>query len=460
MTLSITISKVELMHRKMVSQARRHLPMFFSESQCYAGLNTEPDRLRSSANTSARWRPMRPKFLLLAFLILPSLAAHGQHHFRVLHAFGSGTDGAGVWDSVALDSHGNLYGTTSGGGEYGYGTVFELNPQSTGRWKESLLESFKVHDPRGAEPNGGLVLGHSGSLIGTTQTGGKYGFGTTFELTPQRGFRVIHNFGGQGDYACCPWGNLVVDAHGNLYGTSYAAFELSPGSKGWAETQLHLFTGDNGDGSGPQAGPIRDAGGNLYGTTLYGGGSKICSDGCGTVWELSPPTQGSGTQGWTEHILHSFGVGDELSFPGVGQLAMDSRGNLYGAVLGGKYRAGVIYKLSPAASSSAIGEGWQENVVYNFTGGDDGDFPEGVIIDSAGNLYGITGNGGKYGEGVVFKLSPQADGRWKYTLLHTFTGSDGAEPVANLTFGPDGKLYGATATGGKSGGGVVFQLTP
>src|SRR5208337_3815022 len=174
---------------------------------------------------------MRPKLLLLMLLMLPSLAAQAQHQFKVLHAFGAGHDGAGVWDSVAFDGHGNLYGTTSGGGAYGYGTVFELSPRADGRWKESLLESFKVHDPRGAEPNGGLVLDSTGTLYGTTQTGGKYGAGTTFELNPRRGgwaFRVIHHFGGPGDYACCPWGNLVTDSAGNLYGTSYAAFELSP----------------------------------------------------------------------------------------------------------------------------------------------------------------------------------------------------------------------------------------
>jgi uncharacterized repeat protein (TIGR03803 family) len=97
---------------------------------------------------------------------------------------------------------------------------------------------------------------------------------------------------------------------------------------------------------------------------------------------------------------------------------------------------------------------------YNFTGTSDGGLPEGVILDKAGNLYGITGVGGSYGEGVVYELSPQAGGSWKYTLLHTFNDYNGAEPVANLTLGPDGKLYGTTATGGANGGGVVFQLTP
>jgi uncharacterized repeat protein (TIGR03803 family) len=222
----------------------------------------------------------------------------------------------------------------------------------------------------------------------------------------------------------------------------------------------HEFRGKNGDGAGPQAGPIRDADGNLYGTTLYGGGSRVCADGCGTVWQLSPPALASGTGNWTEHILHRFGFSHNEAFPGVGQLALDPQGNLYGAVQGGKYRAGIIYRLSRVQGGSGMDEAWRETVLYNFTGGADGGFPEGVILDKAGNLYGICGVGGSYGYGTVFKLSPHPPSNWEYTLLHTFNGYDGAEPVANLTFGSNGKVYGTTATGGTYGGGVVFEITP
>jgi uncharacterized repeat protein (TIGR03803 family) len=409
---------------------------------------------------------MRVKSLLLFLLLLTWSTAHAQHHFKVLHAFGDGTDGAGVWDSVTLDLQGSIYGTTSGGGAYGYGSVFELSPESNGRWNESVLQSFKPLDPNGAEPNGGLVLNSVGNLYGTTQAGGKYGVGTTFRLSRSRrgwSFAVIHNFGGPGDPACCPWGNLIMDHGGNLYGTGYAAFALSPGPKGWTEAILHSFTGKRGDGAGPQAGPIRDAAGNLYGTTLYGGGSKVCADGCGTVWELKPPVSDDtpGVKAWTEHILHRFGFSDNDGvFPGVGQLAMDAAGNLYGTANGGKYRSGVVFKLSRVAVESTFDEVWHQTILYSFTGAGDGSFPEGVILGKTGNLYGIAGAGGGTGNGVVFKLMPQADGSWKYVLLHTFLGSDGAEPVANLTFGPDGKLYGTAPVGGPHGGGVVFQLTP
>jgi uncharacterized repeat protein (TIGR03803 family) len=230
---------------------------------------------------------MLRKFLPALILLFP-LASQGQYQFKVLHAFGSGSDGGGVWDSVAFDKQGNLYGTTSGGGDFGYGTVFELSPESNGQWTETVLQSFKQGDPNGAEPNGGLMLDAAGNLYGTTDTGGKYTLGTAFQLAPSETgwvYSVIHNFGGPGELSCCPWGNLIMDKHSNLYGTGGVAFELSRNSGGsWEEIMLHNFTGQNGDGYFPQAGPITDGAGNLYGTTRGGGGLGRCTFfGCGTV---------------------------------------------------------------------------------------------------------------------------------------------------------------------------------
>jgi uncharacterized repeat protein (TIGR03803 family) len=409
------------------------------------------------------WRLMRPKFLLFSILILPLLAAHAQHQFRVLHSFGAGNDGAGVWDSVTIDASGNVYGTTSGKGVYGGGTVFRLTLGSGGHWSETILHNFGWEND-GAGPLGGVILGISGRLYGTTQVGGAYSAGTVFELASgPHGWKetTLYSFGNN-DPACCPWGNLTLDPNGNLYGTGGSAFEVSPGSKKWVESILHSFTGKNGDGAAPFAGPIRDAAGDLYGTTRYGGGGPLCApDGCGIVWQLLPPAadESSGAKPWTEHILHRFGFSqNDGDTPALGQLAMDAAGNLYGAAGGGKYHAGVVFKLTRVTDTSQ--QTWRETILYSFTGGADGDSPGGgVILDSAGNLYGTTIAGGT-GNGVVFKLSPQADGSWKYTLLHTFVGTDGSQPDANLTLGPDGKLYGTTATGGAHGGGVVFQLTP
>jgi len=408
---------------------------------------------------------MRLHLLAVTLFCLLCSVAQGQYHFRVLHAFGSGTDGAGVWDSVTLDSTGNIYGTTSGGGLHKAGTVFRLALGTNGHWKETIVHTFPSSPEDGGGPFSGVLLGTNATLYGMTMSLGSHDRGVAFSLAPVKNHwqeKILHSFCSRSncDDGGAPSGNLTIDPTGNLYGTGYVAFGLMPHRGGWSDTTLHDFTGQEGDGSGPQAGPIRDGAGNLYGTTLGGGDTKDCSGGCGIVWELSPPAPDSGAKGWTEQILHTFGVGDKLAFPGVGQLAMDSQGNLYGAVQGGQYRAGVIYKLSPASDASEAEGLWGETILYNFTGGDDGDFPEGVILDTTGNLYGITGNGGAYGEGVVFKLSPQPDGKWKYTLLHAFRGSDGAEPVGNPTLSPDGKLYGTAATGGPYGGGVVFQLTP
>jgi uncharacterized repeat protein (TIGR03803 family) len=405
---------------------------------------------------------MRRKFLLFALPILLSFAAQAQHQFNVLHAFGAGQDGCGVWDSVTIDASANIYGTTSGCGVYGGGIVFRLTPGSRGQWAETILHNFGWQND-GAGPLGGVTLSPSGSLYGTTQVGGAYDAGTVFGLAlAPHGWKetTLYSFNHH-DLACCPWGNLILDPEGNLYGTGGSAFEVSPDTKGWTETILHDFTGNNGDGSAPYAGPIRDATGNLYGTAHYGGGGPICADGCGTVWELSPPTSDDASAGaaWKERILHRFGYSDDDGvWPSLGQLAMDSEGNLYGAAGGGKLPHGVVFKVARVTDGSNVK--WRETILYNFTGGADGDGPGGgVILDSAGNLYGTTIAGGN-GNGVVFELSPQADGSWTYTLLHTFIGSDGSQPDANLTLGPDGKLYGTAATGGANGGGVVFQITP
>jgi len=391
-----------------------------------------------------------------------------QPAYQVLHAFGSGNDGGGVWDRVAFDKQGNLYGTTSGGGDYGYGTVFELTPGSDGEWTETVLHSFPSSSDDGIFPNGGVTIDSSGNLYGATTEGGGglNKFGMVFELSPVLGGwseSVIHNFGNPGDPACCPWGNFILERGNTLYGAGGAAFELSPSPNGWNEAVLHTFLGLNGDGNVPQAAPIMDSAGNLYGTTFYGGGGG-CDAGCGTVYELQPTGVGIWAPhetAWRERILHSFGeaLGDG-AFPGVGQLAIDGRGNVYGtADTGGSGRGGIVFNLTRTGATS--GGVWVYAILHNFSQDENGYEPSGgVILDAAGNLYGTTINGGSplCGCGVVYKLAPQPDGTWQYTLLHTFIGSDGAEPDANLTIGPDGNLYGTTATGGSGGGGVVFQI--
>jgi uncharacterized repeat protein (TIGR03803 family) len=394
-------------------------------------------------------------------LLLTSAIAWAGPRYKVLHAFGSGSDGSGLWSSVVFGNNGELYGTTSGGGAHGYGTVFRLAPQSNGYWSESLLHSFPSFPDDGTAPFGGIMFDSaSGALYGTTQDGGgSYTYGTVFKLAPgPDGWKetVLHRFGVH-DRIAEPYAGVVRDPQGELYGTvprggptlGGAVFELTPGSGGWQETLLDTFSQKN-DGGGPFAGVILDAAGNLYGTTEGGGTYDV-----GTVYEVKHTSSG-----WKEQVLHSFdNNGKDGYTPGLGALIVDSSGALYGTTAGGGCSGcggGVVFKLTPQTDGR-----WEETILYDFKGGAMGfEAGAGVVMDKSGNLYGTTIAGGSgCGCGVVYKLAPRPKGKWKYTVLHTFSGNDGAQPDANLILDSKGNLYGTTATGG-AGGGVVFELTP
>ncbi len=396
--------------------------------------------------------------LAVAPTMLPS--AWAKPKYKVLHNFG-GEGGGGLWSSVTFDKQGNLYGATSGGGEYGYGTVFKLAPHSSGNWTETVLHSFKQGDPDGSLPNGGLVQGALGNWYGTTSGGGTYGGGVAFELTQHQSagweYTVLYRFGTQNDDGGDPTAGLVMDSAGNLYGTApyggaYSngtVFRLTPDSDGWDEGVLYAFGAHNGDGDAPFAGVALDGEGNLYGTTYSGGAHTY-----GTVYKVQ---YASG--GWQEQVLHNFpSFSKDGHTPGWGNLAMDGSGSLYGTTEGGGCCGGVVYKLTPSS-----GGHWKETILYEFQGGAGGfEAGAGVVMDKAGVLYGTTIAGGdpNCGCGVVYKLAPGKNGKWTYTVLHTFIGSDGAQPDANLILDDKGNLYGTTATGGLAGAGVVFELTP
>jgi uncharacterized repeat protein (TIGR03803 family) len=401
----------------------------------------------------ARSEKIRAASALIVFMATTAWAAP---QYRVLHAFGSGNDGAGLYGGVAFDRQGRLYGTTSGGGLYEYGTVWQLTPQADGTWSERILRSFHVNDPRGDEPQDGLLVDSLGNLYGTAIFGGAHAGGTVFKIEPSSASwteTVLYNFCSRS--GCkdggAPWAGVIMDSTGNLYGTAGVAFELSPGPNGWKERVLHTFCRSN-DGCGPIAGLVQDVSGNLYGTTEKGGSNR-CGGGCGTVFELSATAGGK----WKETILHRFQAYGDGSTPGTGALLLDSTGNVYGAIGGGRKRFGLVYRLSHRH------KGWKEMVLYNLPGGAGGDTPSsGVVMDKTGNLYGVTIAGGDRNCqcGVVYKLAPNANGKWIYTVLHRFTGFDGAQPDANLILDTNGNLYGTTLTGGSTGGGVVFEITP
>jgi uncharacterized repeat protein (TIGR03803 family) len=374
----------------------------------------------------------------LAVVCVPRAQAQTE---SVVYNFLGLSDGQYPVDSVALDSAGNVYGTTSSGGYspclgIGCGAAWELSP-SSGGWAFDSIHIF-VGGSDGAQPLAGFILDARGNLYGTTGEGGN-------------------------DTDCVPLGpgcGTVV--------------EFSHTPKGWIEKTLATLNGPN-TGWYPMANLTMDAAGNLYGTTEYGGSNDFCNGdagGCGIVFRLSPKTGG----GWTETVLHAFhsaprGSDGDLPFSGV---TLDAAGNLYGTTFNGGsstlcsgFGCGTVYKLSP----TTIGP-WKETILHTFVDGPDGAFPwGGVILDTKGNLYGTAYEGGDLsacegqGCGTVFELAPQTNGSWHFQVLHAFEGSDGRTPAAGLTFDSQGRLLGTTVLGGDltcnngNGCGTVFRLS-
>jgi uncharacterized repeat protein (TIGR03803 family) len=371
---------------------------------------------------------------------------------KVLYSFtATRGDGAEPYAGLLFDANGNLYGTTEYGGPYGDGIVFELSPQPSGEWSETVLHTFSWTD--GAHPEANLIFDSAGNLYGTTVFGGTYGKGTVFELSPTAGEwteTVLHDFSGSlGDEH--PHAPLIFDSSGNLYGTTAGrpgfgtVFELSPAIDGsWTETTLCDFSDQGGKENGwnPYGGLLFDAAGNLYGTTASGGGHHD-----GAVFELTPSQDGT----WTETLLaHCYFT--QCDDPNAG-LIFDSNGNLYGtAVAGGLHNDGTIFQLSPVA-----GGGWTPKNVYDFSGVN-GRYPfASLIIDAHGNLYSTTEAGGANNAGTVFELTQNSRGEWVEGYF-SFTGTPYGGSVGSLIFDADGNLYGTTPAGGTYGAGTVFEI--
>ncbi len=404
----------------------------------------------------------------LALAVFVTTTAASQE--KVLHSFGNGKDGTLPYAGLIFDANGNLYGTTEFGGIHGFGTAFELSPKGDGGWTETVLHSFG-NGTDGTYPLGGLIFDTAGNLYGTTYEGGIHDWGTVFELSPRQGGgwteTILHSFNDNGLDGAAPWASLIMDASGNLYGTTITGgihpcsgagcgtvFELSPREGGgWTEKLLHSF-GHGSDGIAPIGSLIMDASGNLYGTTGSGGIHPCSGNGCGTVFELSPENGG----GWSENVLHSFGNGLDGESPAAG-LIFDAVGNLYGTTgSGGIHGAGTVFEMSPAGDGA-----WTENVLHSFGRTGDGGTPlAGLSLDHAGNLYGTTAEGGIHGVGAVFELAPTEGGGWTETLLHSFNqdGSDGADPFSGLVLDAAGHLYGTTVCGGIHYYGTVFEIMP
>ena len=280
-------------------------------------------------------------------------------------------------------------------------------------------------------------------------------------------FTVLHTFTG-GQDGKNPDAGLTLDQAENLYGTAIfggykeghcdpvgcgTVFKLTRKNSQWVFAPLYSFQGGD-DGTSPEATVTVGPDGTLFGTTTYGGSTNG-----GTVYDLrpSPKICTHALCPWAETVLYAFKddccSGDGI-FPAAG-VVLDGAGNLYGTTsLGGsRGGAGTVYELAPS------GLGWTETILHGF-GLPDGITPNaGVIFDKAGNLYGTTEQGGEYGEGTVYELTPSGD-EWTETILHSFNGSDGDAIYAGLIFDQLGNLYGAAYSGGTDGAGTVFELTP
>jgi uncharacterized repeat protein (TIGR03803 family) len=398
--------------------------------------------------------------LVLGVNATPSAQAQAYKE-SILYTFTDTTDGASPCAGLIRDRAGNLYGSTHDGGAYGQGTVFKVDASGKG----TVLYSFTGY-PDGAHPQAVLFRGRAGNLYGTTTYYGGAGlWGSVFELDTTGEETVLYSFNGgiDGGY---PDGGLVRDQAGNLYGTTVdggegsgcyyggcgTVFKVDPSGK---ETVLYSFTAGT-EGEYPVEGLVRDAVGNLYGIT-YQGGNSTCNNGgigsgCGTVFELDKTGKLT--------VLHNFTGGIDGAYPSA-RLIRDARGNLYGTTIeGGRgckpYGCGTVFQVDPSG---------KETVLYAFTSGmDGGGGVSSLVRDAKGNLYGTSGAGGAYGQGMVFKL----DTTGKKTVLYRFTGrTDGGSPVGPLVRDKAGNLYGATTYGGAYGCGVysagcgtVFKLVP
>jgi uncharacterized repeat protein (TIGR03803 family) len=345
------------------------------------------------------------KMLLSILLLTATLVAQtaSPKSFSLLYQFKSGRDGSSPYSSLILDAEGNLYGTTMIDGAYSYGTVFKITPQG----KETVLHSFKGTGGDGATPVAPVVMDAAGNLYGTTEYGGIFGNGC----------------GGNGCGIV-----FKIDAAGK-------------------ETVLHQFTGIPGlDGMNPEQGLVLDSKGNLYGTTFQGGTYDVSGNSYGIVFKITPAGK--------ETILHSFNPTappfDDGGWPLGGSLVRDSAGNLYGTTyIGGLGSIGTVFKLRPNR---------QINILHSFFGGDDGMYAYGSLVrDPSGNLYGVTYFGGVFEGGTAFKV----DSNDNETIVHSFGGTgDGVPPGAGLAMDRAGNLYGTTTEGGRSFFGTVFKLDP
>ena len=441
--------------------------------------------------------------LVLAPLLLCQRDARAATSFSTIYNFNNfagASDVVFAYADLIFDPAGNLYGTTLNGGNNvnpncgndGCGTVFELAPNASGGWTETVIYRFCAQSncADGANPFQNLIIDAAGNLYGTTIAGGIQNTGcindsgnscgVVFKLTPNADRTawtetILHTFcqGGSGcSDGAVPMGGLLMDATGSLYGMASeggsngagVVFKLAPNSAhtAWAETVLYSFCSQTNctDGGGPE-GLIMDAAGNFYGTTAGGGIGSY-----GVVFQLTPNSAGAA---WSETVLYSFcslAHCVDGNNPNAG-LVLDPSGAIYGTTaFGGTDDVGTVFRIKPPGISGGL---WTESVLYSFTTGGGGFYPRfGLTFDASGALYGTAGGGSDQpgnGPGTVFKLTPPAaeGGAWTETVLHSFCSQancgDGGGPGGGVIFDASGASYGTTTGGGAYNNGTVFKFS-
>jgi uncharacterized repeat protein (TIGR03803 family) len=427
---------------------------------------------------------------LLCLAVLPASVALGGNvlaqaqTLTTIHSF-TGANGDGEYPypygHLPFNSNGALYGTTAGGGASQSGIVYQLVPQGS-NWTENVLYTF-AGGADGRQPSVGVVFDANGNLFGTTSFGGNLqacggGCGTVFEVSPpaQPGgvwtHTVLYTF--QGSFDGQSPGEVVFGLDGSLYGTTASGgtpgvlchsnsrikygcgtvFRLTPpsgGSGAWTKTIIHTFPASSADGTTPSSEITFDNSGNIYGVTGYGGASHF-----GTAWLLTP----NGST-WSETLLHTFSGGSDGGYPG-GTLVAGTNGVFYGTASysGVANASGVVFQLTQS------GGVWSEKVLHTFPAfNGDGTTPASTMaIDASGNLYGTTDFGGStacnLGCGTVFKLAPPSgSGSWTESVLHDWANS-GQNPNATFVTLHNGLLFGVTTYLGSADLGSVFTLTP
>ena len=385
--------------------------------------------------------------LLLVFLFvgLTTLPAIGQT-YTVLHNFTGLGDGKTPTAGLALDPAGNLYGTTQYGGFLGNGTVYRLALHH-GMWTETIY-AFEASSADGAFPTAGVVFGPDGQLYGATSWGG-YGYGAVFSLRPpatacetalcgweESMLTVVAPPGCDG--AGIGYGDVAFDSSGAIYETTIFAgyydvgtiFRVFPSDSGWT-------CQDGGSFNWADSGGNTEAGVTLVGDTIYGVATMGGQYGFGTVY-----IEQGGI--WP---LYAFQNGEDGSYP-VASLISDAAGNLYGTTQGGGSGGGTVFEVTSSGNFELL---------YSFTDG--GNSRGSLNFDAAGNLYGTLCSGGPQRVGSVFRLTHETSG-WTYSSLHDFSGGDGACPFGRVSLDANGNLYGTASQGGSYGYGVVWKITP